>query len=42
MSLQIGLAFSIFMSSNGEVSWSMQTFHLQTSYDSLSFLFIQN
>jgi hypothetical protein len=42
MSLQIGLTFGIFMSSNGEVSWSMWTFHLRTSHDFLSFLFIQN
>jgi hypothetical protein len=30
------------MLGNGEVSWSMWTFHLQTFYDSLSVLFIQN
>ncbi len=42
MSLQIGLGFGIFVSSNGEVSWSMWTFHLWTSYHSLFILFIQN
>ncbi len=42
MSLQISLAFGIFVSGNGKVSWSMWTFHLRTSFDSLFLLFIQN
>ncbi len=42
MSLEIGLAFGIFVSRNEEVSWSMWTFHLWISYESLFLLLIQN
>jgi hypothetical protein len=42
INLEIDLVFSIFVLSNGEVSWSMRAFHLQTSYDSLSLPFVQN
>ncbi len=42
MSLQIGLAFGIFVLNNCEVSWSMQIFHPQSSYDSFSPFLIQN
>ncbi len=42
MSLAIGLIFCIFVSDNGEVPWSIKIFFLQTFYDPLSLLCIQN
>jgi hypothetical protein len=42
MNFQFGLTFFIFVLGNGEVSWSMWTFHLRSSFHSISLLFIQN
>jgi hypothetical protein len=41
MSLAIGLTFGIFVSNNGEVSWSMWILLLWTSYDFLSLLCVK-